>query len=88
MNPIKPLAKQYKSIPIILICYSIVDFRRDFEQVEQMKQDKIITERIKDELELARKVALSEMKLRGKGFTLDQLIEQQELFQRGNQLSG
>lgn len=61
---------------------------RDFEQVEQMKQDKMIAERIKDELELARKVALSEMKMRGKGFTLDQLIEQQELFQRGNQLSG
>jgi Tfp pilus assembly protein PilF len=28
------------------------------------------------------------MELRGKDFTLDQLIEQQELFQRGNQLCG
>ena len=58
---------------------------RDFERVSQMKQDQMVAERIKDELETAREFALSEMKLRGEGFTLDRLIEQQELFQRGNQ---
>lgn len=61
---------------------------RDFEQVDKMKQDKMIAEKIKKELKVAKKIALSEIKLRGKGFTLDKLIEQQELFQLGNQLSG
>jgi lipoprotein NlpI len=61
---------------------------RDFEQVSVMKQDSMISGRIKEELGFARKIALSEMKLRGKNFTLEQLIEQQELFQRGNNLSG
>ena len=61
---------------------------RDFEQVAMMKKDSMIVEKIKDELDFARKIALSEMRMRGKDFTLDQLIEQQELFQRGNQLSG
>lgn len=61
---------------------------RNFEQVAVMKKDGMITGKIEEELEFARKIALSEMKMRGKDFTLDQLIEQQELFQRGNQLSG
>jgi len=61
---------------------------RDFEQVALMKKDSMITERIQDELEFAKKVAISEMKMRSKNFTLDQLVEQQESFQRGNQLSG
>jgi len=61
---------------------------RDFEQVAVMKRDNMIAGKIEEELEFARKIALSEMKMRGKDFTLDQLIEQQEFFQRGNQLSG
>ena len=61
---------------------------RDFEQVAAMKKDNMIAGKIEDELEFARKIALSEMKMRGKDFRLDQLIEQQELFQHGNQLSG
>jgi tetratricopeptide (TPR) repeat protein len=61
---------------------------RDLERVQEMKMDSMISQRIDVELELARKVAFSEMRLRGEDFTLDQLIEQQELFQRGNQLSG
>lgn len=61
---------------------------RDFEQVRLMKKDAIVAQRIEKELEIARKVAFSEMKLRGDDFGLDQLIEQQELFQHGNQLSG
>jgi Tfp pilus assembly protein PilF len=61
---------------------------RDFEGVNRMQQDKLIAERIEDELETARKLAHSEIELRGEDFTLDQLIEQQELFQHGNQLMG
>jgi lipoprotein NlpI len=61
---------------------------RDFEQVRLMKKDVMVAERIEKELEIARKVAFSEMKLRGDDFSLDQLIEQQELFQHGSQLSG
>ena len=61
---------------------------RDFEQVSQMEMDDIIAKKVKGELAFARKFAKSEMRLRSKNFTLDELIEQQELFQRGNQLSG
>jgi tetratricopeptide (TPR) repeat protein len=61
---------------------------RDFEQVATMKQDSMIASKIEEELSIARKVAESEVRLRGTDFTLNQLIEQQELFQRGNQLSG
>jgi lipoprotein NlpI len=61
---------------------------RDLEQVVGMKKDNMIAVRIEKELAFARKIALSEILLRGKDFTLDQLIEQQELFQRGIQLSG
>lgn len=61
---------------------------QDFERVAAMKKDNMIDERIEEELEFARKIAASEIKMRGKDFTLDQLIEQQELFQRGNNLSG
>jgi lipoprotein NlpI len=60
---------------------------RDFEQVRSMKKDAIVAQRLEKELEIARKVAFSEMKLRGDDFSLDQLIEQQVLFQQGNQLS-
>lgn len=61
---------------------------RDFEQVAVMKKDNMIAGRIEEALEFARKIAVSEMKMRSKDFTLDQLIEQQELFQRGNNFSG
>ncbi|MBE3140161.1 MAG: tetratricopeptide repeat protein [Thermoplasmata archaeon] len=61
---------------------------RDFERVALMDKDTIISGRIKDEIKIAEKVAYSEMAMRGKDFTLDQLIEQQELFQQGNNLSG
>lgn len=61
---------------------------RDFEQVHLMRKDAMVAQKIGKELELARKVAFSEMKLRGDDFSLDELIEQQELFQQGNRLSG
>ena len=61
---------------------------QDLQKVKDMKMDSMIAQRINTELELAENVAFSEMRLRGEDFTLEQLIEQQELFQRGNQLSG
>jgi lipoprotein NlpI len=61
---------------------------QDFQRVAGMKKDKMIEGKIEHELEFAKKIAESEMRLRSKDFTLDQLVEQQELFQRGNQLSG
>jgi lipoprotein NlpI len=61
---------------------------QDFQRVAEMKKDSMIASKIKEEIEFARKIAESEMRLRGKDFTLDQLIEQQEFFQHGNQLSG
>jgi tetratricopeptide (TPR) repeat protein len=60
---------------------------RDFEQVATMKQDNMVASKIEEELAFARKIAEGEMQLRGIDFTLAQLIDQQELFQRGNQLS-
>lgn len=41
-----------------------------------------------EKAEFSRKLVNSELALRGAGFTLGQLVEQQELFRRGNQLSG
>ena len=61
---------------------------RDFEQAAVMKQDSVISGKIEEQLKVAREIALSEMKLRGQDFTLEQLIEQQEWFQLGNKLSG
>jgi len=61
---------------------------RDFEMIASMDMDHLISNRINDELEIARKVAFSERDMRGPDFTLEQLIEQQELFQHGNYLSG
>jgi len=61
---------------------------RDFEQAAVMKQDSVISGKIEEQLKVAREIALSEMKLRGQDFTLEQLIEQQEWFQLGNNFRG
>lgn len=61
---------------------------RDIEQASLMKKDSVVEKEIKDRIDFVRKIAFSEMRMRGQDFTLDQLIEQQELFQRGNKLSG
>jgi tetratricopeptide (TPR) repeat protein len=39
--------------------------------------------RCRDEVVLARRIVRKELKLRGRGFTLERLIEQQDLFQEG-----
>jgi tetratricopeptide (TPR) repeat protein len=57
---------------------------RDFEQAaELLKDEPELVKSLAKELKLSRKFAQSEMKKRGPDFTLDQLIEQEGLFQRG-----
>lgn len=60
----------------------------DLEQAVLLEGQGKMTAEIQEKAVFARKVAASELVLRGKDFTLAQLTEQQELFQRGNRLSG
>jgi lipoprotein NlpI len=60
---------------------------RDFEQAVRLAGQGKMVARFQEEEIFARQIAESERVLRGKDFTLDQLIEQQALFQRGNTLS-
>ncbi len=60
---------------------------RDFEQATRSPGQGRMAEKFQEELKFAHKIIESEIALRGKDFTLDQLIEQQELFQQGNNLS-
>ncbi len=60
---------------------------RDFERAaELLKDDPGLVKRITKELKRSRRFAQSEMKKRGPDFTLDQLIEQENLFQHGMDL--
>lgn len=59
---------------------------RDFERAKELNTIPELAGRIEKELKFARKMAEKSIKLRGRGFTLDQLIEQEDLFQRGLQL--
>jgi tetratricopeptide (TPR) repeat protein len=59
---------------------SVCDFER---AVALIKDEPELVKRIAKELKVSRKFAQSEMKKRGPDFTLDQLIEQEDLFQRG-----
>jgi tetratricopeptide (TPR) repeat protein len=57
---------------------------RDFERAaELLKNDPELAKRAAKELKFSQRFARSEMKRRGPNFTLDQLIEQEDLFQRG-----
>lgn len=58
---------------------------RDLEQVVALGGNPVLQEKAHKELAFSRKLAQAEMALRGPDFTLDQLIEQQETFQRGLQ---
>ena len=60
---------------------------RDFERAVRLEDAGKMAAEFRKQEKVARHVAESEMALRGKNFTLDQLIEQQELFQHGNNLS-
>lgn len=55
---------------------------RDFERAQQADTDGVLAPKLAAALPLARSGAASERALRGPDFTLDQLIAQEELFQR------
>jgi tetratricopeptide (TPR) repeat protein len=59
----------------------------DLEYAADLEGDGNMAQKFQEALELGRKIALSEIQLRGPGFTVEQLIEQQALFQRGLTLS-
>jgi tetratricopeptide (TPR) repeat protein len=60
---------------------------RDLEQAVRLEGAGKMAGEFRKQEKVARHVAESERAMRGKNFTLDQLIEQQELFQQGNNLS-
>lgn len=55
---------------------------RDFERAAELAGNSDIAKQVAGELKFSRKFAESSLKLRGRDFTLDQLIEQEDLFQR------
>lgn len=59
----------------------------DIEQAVLLEGNGKMAAQFQEKAEFVRKLVASELALRPKGFTLEQLIEQQELFQRGNVLS-
>lgn len=60
---------------------------RDIEQAILLEGNGKMAAQFQEKAEFARKAVASELALRPKGFTLEQLIEQEELFQSGNVLS-
>jgi tetratricopeptide (TPR) repeat protein len=56
---------------------------RDYERAKELNTTSELADKIEKELRFARKLAQESMKLRGPNFTLDQLIDQEDLFQRG-----
>ena len=59
---------------------------RDYERAKELNTLPLLTDRIEKEIKFARKIAEGSIKERGPNFTLDQLIEQEDLFQRGLEL--
>ncbi len=59
---------------------------RDFERARELSIRSELAEKLENELKFARKLAAQSLELRGKDFTLDQLIEQEDFFQNGLQL--
>ena len=58
---------------------------RDYERAKELGIKPEVAGQLEDQLEFARDMAEKSMKLRGPDFTLDQLIEQEDLFQKGLQ---
>lgn len=58
---------------------------RDYERAKELNTIPDLSKRIDSEIKFATKMVKQSLKLRGPGFTLDQLIEQEDLFQRGLQ---
>ncbi len=59
---------------------------RDYERAKELNTVAQLKDRIEEEIKFAREMAEGSMKERGPNFTLDQLIEQENLFQRGLEL--
>lgn len=59
---------------------------RDYERAKELSIRPELAKKLEEELKFAREVARKTLKLRGPDFTLDQLIEQENLFQDGLQL--
>src|SRR5258708_31697809 len=59
---------------------------RDYERAKELDIRPELAKKLEKELEFARDLARKTLKLRGPDFTLDQLIEQEDLFQDGLQL--
>lgn len=59
---------------------------RDYERAKELNVRPELTKKLDEELKFARDLAEKTLKLRGPDFTLDQLIEQEDLFQNGLQL--
>ncbi|MDQ2903278.1 MAG: tetratricopeptide repeat protein [Ktedonobacteraceae bacterium] len=58
---------------------------RDYERAQELNIQPELAKKLEKEVEFARKVVKKTLKLRGSDFTLDQLIEQEDLFQDGLQ---
>ena len=59
---------------------------RDIERAIELNTRSELAEQFADALEFSREMAEKSMELRGPNFTLDQLIEQEDLFQQGLKL--
>jgi tetratricopeptide (TPR) repeat protein len=59
---------------------------RDYERAKELSIRPELAGKLEGELEFARDLAEKTLKLRGPNFTLDQLIEQEDLFQKGLQM--
>ncbi len=59
---------------------------RDYERVKELTIRPELAKKLEEELRFARELAGKTLKLRGPDFTLDQLIEQEDLFQDSLQL--
>jgi len=59
---------------------------RDYERANELNTRSELAKKLEEELKFARELAEKTLKLRGPDFTLDQLIEQEDLFQNGLQL--
>ncbi len=61
-------------------------FFHDLQRADELNTDKEFAKYIAKDLKLSRKLAEGSIKRRGRGFTLDQLIEQEDLMQQANDL--
>jgi len=59
---------------------------RDIERAIELNTRSELTEKFDEELQFSRKLAEESIKLRGPNFTLNQLVEQENLFQQGLRL--